>query len=57
MEKSNWKHLAQSILVGAVIAFLSTLFEGLATLIKSHSTEIISGSAAAFYHVSRKINV
>lgn len=50
MKKENWKQVFISILVGATVTFLSTLFEGLATALKAHSTEIVAaGSSVGIY--------
>lgn len=50
IEKNNLKQVLISILIGAIVSFLSTLFAGLAEMLRSHSTEIVSGiSATAIY--------
>ena len=53
MNKENAKQIIISILIGATVAFFSTLFESLADFFKSHSTEIISGTATSFYHMAK----
>lgn len=53
MEKNNWKQVLISILVGAGVTFFATLFEGLADLLKSHSTEIVSGISATTIYLAK----
>lgn len=57
MKPNNWKQILTSILVGACVAFMTTLFEGLADFLKSHSQEVIAGASAAFYNISRNMKV
>lgn len=52
-KNENLKQVLISILVGACVAFLSSLFEGLATLLKSHSTEIVSGVASTGVYLAK----
>ena len=57
MKKEQVKQIVISILIGACVAFFSTLFQALADFFKSHSTEIISGSTTAFYHLIKTYKV
>lgn len=56
MSKSQAKQIMMSILIGAGVAFFSTLFQSLADFFKANSTGIISGSATAFYHLTKTYN-
>lgn len=49
----NLKSVIVSILIGAAVAFFSTLFEGLAMFLKTHSTEIISGVSTAMVYLAK----
>lgn len=53
MTKENVKQVIISIVIGACVAFFSTLFEGLAAFFKAHSTEIISGGATASAYLAK----
>lgn len=55
--KDGIKQVLTSILIGACVAFMSTLFEGLANFFKSHSTELVAGGATAFYHAAKTFRV
>lgn len=53
MTKEQLKNVLVSILVGACVSFFSTLFSALAELLKAHSSEIMSGAAAAYYYIAK----
>jgi hypothetical protein len=53
MNKDNLKQVLISIFVGACVAFLSTLFEGLAVFLKAHSTEVISGATTTAVYIAK----
>jgi len=53
MKKDNWKQILISILVGAIVTFLSTLFEGLAEALKAHSTEILAAVTSAGIYLAK----
>ena len=57
MNKENIKSVLMSILVGACVAFMTTLFQGLADFLQSNATEIASGAAATLYHITRHIRI
>lgn len=44
-----------SILIGACVAFMTSLFDALSELLKSHSKEIISGAATSATYLARNI--
>lgn len=52
-KKDNLKQALLSILVGAAVTFLATLFEGLADFLKSHSKEIVSGVTATGIYLAK----
>lgn len=54
IEKESLKQIVISIFIGACVAFFSTLFEGLATYLKSHATELISGGVTSFHYISKR---
>ena len=56
-KKQGIKQVLMSILIGACVAFLSTLFEGLANLFKAHSTELVAGGVSAFYHATKTFKI
>lgn len=53
MTKDNIKQIIASIIVGACVAFFSTLFEGLASFMRDHSRELVSGGVTSFYHMAK----
>lgn len=52
-KKNNLKQVLISILIGAVVSFLSTLFAGLAEALKAHSVEIIAGVSSAGVYLAK----
>lgn len=57
MTREQLKNALISLVIGACIAFFSTLFQALAELLKAHSTEIISGAASAYYYIAKSPKV
>lgn len=53
MNKDNVKQVVVSVVIGACVAFFSTLFQGLADLLKSHSVEIISGISSSSVYLAK----
>jgi len=53
MTREQLKNAIISLVIGACVAFFSTLFTSLADLIKSHGTEIVSGAASAYYYIAK----
>lgn len=51
--KDNLKQVIISILIGAGVAFFSTLFEGIAQFLKTHSTEVVSGIATTMTYLAK----
>lgn len=49
----NLKQVLMSILIGACVAFLSSLFEGLGVFLKTHSTEVISGATSTAIYIAK----
>ena len=54
MTKETTKQILQSILIGAIVAFLSSLFEGLLDLVKGQGNNILGGGAASIAYLIRK---
>lgn len=54
MEKGNLKQVLISIIVGAAVAFLSTLFDGLAAFLKAHSAEIVAAISSAGVYLAKE---
>jgi hypothetical protein len=52
-KNENLKQVLVSILVGGCVAFLSSIFDNLAILLKSHSTEIISGITSTGIYLAK----
>lgn len=57
LNKDNVKQIIISILIGACVAFFSTLFDGLAEFMKANSTQIMSGVSATMYHMAKTYRV
>jgi hypothetical protein len=51
--KGNFKQVLISIAVGACVAFLTTLFEGLAEYLKTHSVEVVSGISSSMVYLAK----
>jgi len=46
-----------SIFVGAVVAFLSSFFEGITELLKGHGNDLAGGVMATLHYISKNIQV
>ena len=53
MTKQDLKHALVSLVIGALIAFLSTLFQGLLDFLKANSAQIIGGASATVAYLIR----
>ena len=53
MKKENWKQLLISILIGAGVAFFSTLFQSLADFFREHATNMVAGGASSLAYLIR----
>lgn len=53
MNKENLKQAIISIIIGAGVAFFSTLFQELANLLKTHSTEIMAGMSSSMVYLAK----
>lgn len=53
MTKENIKTALVSIVIGACVAFFTTLFEGLADLLKQNSVEVMSGLSSTMVYLAK----
>ncbi len=51
------KNVLMSILVGACVAFMTTLFQGLADFLKANAVEMASAASASFYHIAKHVRL
>jgi hypothetical protein len=54
MNKEQIKQALIAILIGACVAFFTTLFEALAEFLKSNSTDIIAGATSSFVYLIKR---
>ena len=54
MTKETFYKMLQAILVGACVAFLTSLFEGLLDLLKGPGNNLLGGAAAGVAYSIRK---
>lgn len=52
--KDNLKQVIISVCVGACVAFFTSLFQGLAEVLKTHAVDIISGGASATVYLAKQ---
>lgn len=52
-KENNIKQVIISIVIGACVAFFSTLFQELAIFLKAHSTEIVSAMATTGTYLAK----
>lgn len=52
-KKFNTKEVLISIVVGACVAFFTSLFEGLAEFLKTHSADIMAGTVSTAVYLGR----
>lgn len=57
MKKEDYKKILMSILIGAFVAFFSTLSQGLLDFVKAHGNDIIGGVAATITYLISKHRV
>ena len=53
MTKENWKQVLISLLIGASVTFISTLFQGLLDILQQHANEIIGGGVSSLVYLTR----
>jgi hypothetical protein len=51
------KSAVYSILIGACVAFLSSLIDGLADLLRTHSQEIVAGMTSTAVYLAKTYRV
>jgi len=56
MSKQDLKHILISILIGAAVAFFSSLFQALADFINEHGQNFLSGGVTSFIYLARKFH-
>ncbi len=54
MTNQDFKHILVSIIIGACMAFFSTLFSELANLLKTHSQQILPAAATTVSYLFQK---
>lgn len=54
---TNLKEVLVAILIGACVSFLTTLFDGLADFLRTHSEQIIAGMSSFAYYVAKQYRV
>lgn len=57
MTQENWKQALTTIFIGVCVSFFATLFGELATFIRTHGVEILSGSLSASLYGIKNIKV
>lgn len=57
MTKEHIKQALLSILIGASVAFLTTLIEGLADFIRSNGEHIVAGIVSTAYYLAKAYRV
>lgn len=53
----NIKEVLVAILIGACVSFLTTLFDGLADILRAHAPQITAGMTYVAYHVAKYVRV
>lgn len=53
MSKENLKQALISILIAALTAFLASLLDGLANLIKANAVEVMSGAVSSAVYLAK----
>ncbi len=52
-QRENLRQALMSIVVGACVAFMATLFDGLADFLRSNSESIIAGMSTTAYYLAK----
>lgn len=55
--QNNWKEVLVAILISASVSFLTTLFDGLADLLRANAHKIVAGLLYVAYHVAKHVRV
>lgn len=53
----NIKEILVAIFIGACVSFLTTLFDGLADVLRANAPQITAGMAYVAYHVAKHVHV
>jgi hypothetical protein len=51
--RENFRQAIMSIIIGASVAFLTTLFEGLADFLRANSESIVAGMSSTAYYLAK----
>lgn len=54
MSNYNLKQVLISILVGACVAFISTLFDGILEFMRTHGKDIVAGTIATATYLAKE---
>lgn len=54
MSKEQRKQILISILIGACVAFFTSLFEGLLDVLKNNGNDIIGGISSTIYYITKQ---
>lgn len=57
MDKEHWKQALISILIGSAVAFLTSLFEGLANLFNGAGNEILGGAVSSITYTLKNARI
>lgn len=57
MTPEQIKNAIMSIVIGACVAFMTTLFQELASFIKLHGPDLMSGGVSAYYYIAKSPKV
>lgn len=53
MSKEQFKQALISIVIGAVVAFFTVLFKGLADFLTANATTLIAGGSSSAYYLTK----
>lgn len=55
MEKTEWKKILISILIGASVAFFTSLFEGLIDVLQNQGNNIVGGISSGLVYIAKRV--
>lgn len=53
--KKNWKDTLHAILLGAIVAFLSSFFDGVSQMLQNNGNDVLGGITATMTYLSKRL--
>ncbi len=54
-QKKNWKDTLHAILLGVIVAFLSSFFDGISQMLQNNGNDVLGGITATMTYLSKRL--